>query len=89
MLRPVVAALDNVIRQVSGTPEGKAQLAASGIEGVLMTTDEYAAFLRDEVKKSAKLVGISGQSWTEVDGNRHITRAAAFNRPDETLASAR
>jgi tripartite-type tricarboxylate transporter receptor subunit TctC len=60
MPRPVVAALDNVIRQVSGTPEGKAQLAASGIEGVLMTTDEYAAFVRDEVKKWARLVEISG-----------------------------
>ena len=60
MPQPVVAALDNVIRQVSGTPEGKAQLAASGIEGVLMTTDEYAAFVRDEVKKWARLVEISG-----------------------------
>ena len=60
MPKPVVAALYNVIKQVSGSPEGKAQLAASGIEAVPMTTDEFAAFVRDEVKKWAKLVEISG-----------------------------
>jgi tripartite-type tricarboxylate transporter receptor subunit TctC len=57
---PVVAALYKVVRQVSGSPEGKAQLAASGIEAVVMTTDEFAAFVRDEVKKWARLVEISG-----------------------------
>ncbi len=57
---PVVAALYKVMRQVSGSPEGKAQLAASGIEAVVMTTDEFAAFVRDEVKKWARLVEISG-----------------------------
>ena len=48
------------MRQVAGTPEGKAQLAASGIEAAPMTTDEFAAFVRDQVKKWAKLVEISG-----------------------------
>jgi tripartite-type tricarboxylate transporter receptor subunit TctC len=56
----IVAALYKVVRQVSGSPEGKAQLAASGIEAVVMTTDEFAAFVRDEVKKWARLVEISG-----------------------------
>ena len=58
--QPVVAALYKVVRQVSASPEGKAQLAASGIEAVVMTTDEFAAFVRDEVKKWARLVEISG-----------------------------
>jgi len=57
---PVVAALDKVIRQTTTSAEGKAQLAASGIEAVTMTPDEFAAFERDEVKKWAKLVEISG-----------------------------
>jgi tripartite-type tricarboxylate transporter receptor subunit TctC len=56
----VVAALDKVVRQVSGTPEGKALLAASGIEAAPMTSDEFAAFVRDQVKKWAKLVEVSG-----------------------------
>ena len=56
----VVATLSNLIEQVNGTAEGKAQLAASGIEAVPMTRDEFAAFVRHEVKKWAKLVEISG-----------------------------
>jgi tripartite-type tricarboxylate transporter receptor subunit TctC len=56
----VVATLSNLIEQVNGTAEGKAQLAASGIEAVPMTRDEFAAFVRHEVKKWAKLVDISG-----------------------------
>lgn len=56
----VVATLSNLIEQVNGTAEGKAQLAASGIEAVPMIRDEFAAFVRHEVKKWAKLVEISG-----------------------------
>jgi tripartite-type tricarboxylate transporter receptor subunit TctC len=56
----VVTAIYNVIKQVTGSPEGKAQLAASGIEAVPMTTDEFAGFVRNEVKKWAKLVEVSG-----------------------------
>jgi tripartite-type tricarboxylate transporter receptor subunit TctC len=58
--QPIVATIFSVVRQVAGSPEGKAQLAASGIEAVPMTTDEFATFVRDQVKKWAKLVEISG-----------------------------
>jgi tripartite-type tricarboxylate transporter receptor subunit TctC len=56
----IVAALSNVMKEVSHTPEGKAQLAASAIEAAPMTTEEFAALVRDDVKKWAKLVEISG-----------------------------
>ena len=58
--QPIIAAIHNVMKEVPGTPEGRAQLAASGIEAVSMTTDEFAAFVRNEVKKWAKLVETSG-----------------------------
>ena len=50
------------MKEVFDTPEGRAQLAASGIEAVSMTTDQYAAFIRSEVQKWGKLVQASGAS---------------------------
>jgi tripartite-type tricarboxylate transporter receptor subunit TctC len=58
--QPIVATIYDVMKEVPGTPEGRAQLAAAGIEAVSMTRDEFAAFVRDEVKKWAKLVEASG-----------------------------
>ena len=58
--QPIVAAIYNVMKEVPGTAEGRAQLAAAGIEAVSMTTDEFAAFVRNEVTKWAKLVEASG-----------------------------
>jgi NAD(P)-dependent dehydrogenase (short-subunit alcohol dehydrogenase family) len=58
--QPIVMTIYNVMREVPGTPEGRARLAASGIEAVSMTTDEFAAFVRSEVTKWAKLVETSG-----------------------------
>jgi tripartite-type tricarboxylate transporter receptor subunit TctC len=58
--QPIVAAIYNVMKEVPGTSEGRAQLAAAGIEAVSMTTDEFAAFVRNEVTKWAKLVEASG-----------------------------
>jgi tripartite-type tricarboxylate transporter receptor subunit TctC len=58
--QPIVAAIYNVMKEAPGTPEGRAQLAAAGIEAVSMTTDEFAAFVRNEVTKWAKLVEASG-----------------------------
>ena len=58
--QPIVAAIYNVMKEIPGTPEGRAQLAAAGIEAVSMTTDEFAAFVRNEVTKWAKLVEASG-----------------------------
>jgi len=58
--QPIVAAIYNVMKEVPGAPEGRAQLAAAGIEAVSMTTDEFAAFVRNEVTKWAKLVETSG-----------------------------
>jgi tripartite-type tricarboxylate transporter receptor subunit TctC len=60
--QPVVEALYNAMKEVFDTPEGRAQLAASGIEAVSMTTDQYAAFIRSEVQKWGKLVQASGAS---------------------------
>jgi tripartite-type tricarboxylate transporter receptor subunit TctC len=48
------------MKEVPGTPEGRSRLAASGIEAVSMTTDEFATFVRGEVTKWAKLVETSG-----------------------------
>ena len=56
----IVAALYNVTKEVPGTAEGRAQLAASGIEAVAMSTDEFARFVREQVKKWAELVEASG-----------------------------
>jgi tripartite-type tricarboxylate transporter receptor subunit TctC len=56
----IVAAIYNVMKDVPGTSEGRAQLAASGIEAVSMTRDEFIAFVHSEVKKWAKLVEASG-----------------------------
>ena len=58
--QPIVAAIYNVMKEVPGTPEGRAQLAVAWIEAVSMTTDEFAAFVRNEVTKWAKLVEASG-----------------------------
>jgi tripartite-type tricarboxylate transporter receptor subunit TctC len=58
--QPIVAALYNVIKEVPGTAEGRAQLAASGIEAVAMSTDEFARFVREQVRKWAELVEASG-----------------------------
>ncbi|HZN28798.1 MAG TPA: tripartite tricarboxylate transporter substrate-binding protein, partial [Xanthobacteraceae bacterium] len=58
--QPIVAAIYNVMKEVPGTAEGRSQLAAAGIEAVSMTTDEFAAFVRNEVTKWAKLVEASG-----------------------------
>ena len=58
--QPIVMTIYNVMREVPGTPEGRSRLAASGIEAVSMTADEFAAFVRSEVTKWAKLVETSG-----------------------------
>lgn len=58
--QPIVATIYGVMKDVPGTPEGRARLAASGIEAVSMTTDEFATFVRNEVNKWAKLVETSG-----------------------------
>jgi tripartite-type tricarboxylate transporter receptor subunit TctC len=60
MPKPIVDSLGDVVAQVARTPEGRAQLAASGIEAVAMTRDEFSAFVRDQVKTWATLVEISG-----------------------------
>ncbi|MCC6781039.1 MAG: tripartite tricarboxylate transporter substrate binding protein [Hyphomicrobiales bacterium] len=60
--RPIIATLHKVMDQVPNSAEGRAQLAASAIEAVSNTTDEFAAFVRQEVDKWAKLVDISGAS---------------------------
>ena len=48
------------MKEVPGTAEGRAQLAAAGIEAVSMTTDEFSEFVRNEVTKWARLVETSG-----------------------------
>jgi tripartite-type tricarboxylate transporter receptor subunit TctC len=58
--QPIVASVNEVIRKMNGTAEGKAQLARTGTEALATTPDEFATFLNSEVKKWAKLVEISG-----------------------------
>jgi tripartite-type tricarboxylate transporter receptor subunit TctC len=60
--QPVVEALHKAMKEVFDTPEGRAQLAAAGIEAVPMTTDQFAAFIRSEVQKWSVLVKASGAS---------------------------
>jgi tripartite-type tricarboxylate transporter receptor subunit TctC len=58
--KPIVSAIYNIMKDVPGTEEGRAQLAKSGIEGVSMTTEQLTDFIRAEVDKWAKLVEASG-----------------------------
>ncbi len=60
--RAIIAAIHNVMKEVPGTAEGRAQLAGAGIEAVSSTPDEFAAFVQQEVDKWAKLVEASGAS---------------------------
>jgi tripartite-type tricarboxylate transporter receptor subunit TctC len=56
----IVATIYDATKDLSETPEGRAQLAAAGIEATRMTTDEFAAFVRREMEKWARLVEVSG-----------------------------
>ncbi len=57
---PIIAKLYDVMKEVPGTAGGRAQLAASGIEAVSMTTEEFSNFVREQVTKWAELVEASG-----------------------------
>ena len=80
------------MKDVPGTPEGRARLAASGIEAVSMTTDEFATFVRNEVNKWAKLVETSGATAISkifeaglgqlgINGDNTGVRVERFNTP--------
>ena len=57
---PIIAKLYDVMKEVPGTAGGRAELAASGIEAVSMTTEEFSNFVREQVTKWAELVEASG-----------------------------
>jgi tripartite-type tricarboxylate transporter receptor subunit TctC len=44
---PIISKLHEVMHEVPGTAEGRAQLAGSGIEAVAMTTGEFSGFVRE------------------------------------------
>jgi tripartite-type tricarboxylate transporter receptor subunit TctC len=62
--REIVRAINEVLVKASATPGVKAQLVANGADPRSASPEEFGAFVRDEVKKWAKVVTFSG---TKID----------------------
>jgi len=56
----VVARLNGVIVNVLAMPEVHNQFASQGIETLGGTPEQFAAYIRDEIKKWAKVIQLSG-----------------------------
>ena len=52
--------INEVLVKATATPGVKSQLAANGADPVTSTPEEFGAFVREEVKKWAKVVAFSG-----------------------------
>jgi tripartite-type tricarboxylate transporter receptor subunit TctC len=57
---PIIARLNGYLRQMAGMPEVRERLAAQGAEAISSTPDEFARKIRDDMKKWAKVVQVSG-----------------------------
>jgi len=58
--RPIIDALHHEVAQILKLPEVRERLAAEGGVAVGSTPDEFAAYLRSEIAKWAKVVQASG-----------------------------
>lgn len=56
----VVGRLNGVIVNALAAPEVRSQFAAQGIETLGGTPEQFAAYIRDEIKKWAKVIRLSG-----------------------------
>ena len=57
---PIVTRLNGYLRQMAGMPEVRERLASQGAEAISSTPDEFARKIRDDMKKWAKVVQVSG-----------------------------
>ena len=57
---PIIARLNGYLKQMAGMPEVRERLAAQGAEAISSTPDEFARKIRDDMKKWAKVVQLSG-----------------------------
>jgi tripartite-type tricarboxylate transporter receptor subunit TctC len=58
--RPIVERLNAEIRKVVNNPEVRDAWAKQGAAPMSMSTDEFAAFMREDIAKWANIVKISG-----------------------------
>jgi tripartite-type tricarboxylate transporter receptor subunit TctC len=58
--RAVVARLNKEIRSVLATPEFREQLMAAGADPMLTSPEEFAAYIKVEIAKWAKVIKLSG-----------------------------
>jgi tripartite-type tricarboxylate transporter receptor subunit TctC len=58
--KEIVKTINEVLVKATATPAVKSQLAANGADPVTGTPEEFGVFVREEVKKWAKVVAVSG-----------------------------
>jgi tripartite-type tricarboxylate transporter receptor subunit TctC len=57
---PIVTRLNGYLKQMAGMPDVRERLAAQGAEAISSTPEEFARKIRDDMKKWAKVVQVSG-----------------------------
>ena len=58
--KEIVKRIHDVMNKAAATPEMKEQLAKSGAEPVIASSEEWAAYIQNEVKKWARVVASAG-----------------------------
>ena len=58
--KPIIAKLNGYLKQMAGVPEVKERLAGQGAEAISNTPEEFARKIREDMKKWAKVVQVSG-----------------------------
>ncbi len=58
--KPIIAKLNGYLKQMAGVPQVKERLAGQGAEAISSTPEEFARKIREDMKKWAKVVQVSG-----------------------------
>ncbi len=58
--KPIIAKLNGYLKQMASVPEVKERLAGQGAEAISSTPEEFARKIREDMKKWAKVVQVSG-----------------------------
>jgi tripartite-type tricarboxylate transporter receptor subunit TctC len=58
--RPIVDKLNSELHKALNAPDMKQRLAAAGVDPLLSTPDEFAAFIKSETVRYAKVVRDAG-----------------------------
>jgi len=58
--KPIVAKLNEHLKQMASIPEVKERLAGQGAEAISSTPEEFARKIREDMKKWSKVVEVSG-----------------------------